>query len=209
MAFPQFPLQSFVPGAGLRPREAGDASTKAQQLQPACKVTFAAKGCRSAACQRLPSAQEPGKTGDVCDQGVFRRTGSLSGEKEKLGFPCTPGCRGFVTLLLKGTVVFCWDYFKPTKELVLSRMTLGVVSPPALLWMLFQPTSGWSSAQHFTPHQVTESDRLKTSFHDPKPGSRQGFCVKPHHPVRPKPHVLVPTIFILGTTGNINIPGSC
>lgn len=63
LAFPQFPLQSFVPGAGLRPREAGDASTKAQQLQPACKVTFAAKGCRSAACQRLPRAQEPGKHG--------------------------------------------------------------------------------------------------------------------------------------------------
>lgn len=156
-AFPWFPLRRFVPGAVLGPRQAGDAPTKVQQQQqPACKLTFAAKGCRSAACQRLRSAQEPGETRGVCGQGEFRRTASLSGEKEKLLFSCTPGSRGFVTPLPRA---FCWDNSKPTGELVSPRITLHLCHFLRCCFTL--QVMQFCSAFH-----TSSSDRLKTSFPD-------------------------------------------
>lgn len=195
--FPQPPVQSFVPGAGLGPREAGDVSTKAQQQQqqqPGCKVTCAAKGCRSAARQRLLRAQEHGMSVPrVCSGGQD----PFQEKKEKLGF----SCRGFVTLLPKANRAFYWDNFKPTKELVLPRITLNLCHLLPCSEMLFHPHQWLEFCSAF---HTSSSDRLKTSCCDIIQNLGSNFVSNPNHAVRPKPEVLLPTIFLLGTTDNIN-----
>lgn len=205
VAFPQLPLPSFVPGAGLGPREAGDASTKASSSSSQAANWLLLQRAADLLHARGSSVhQNLQRHGMLVSRVCLGAQDPFQEKRRSWYFPAealSPSCPGQH-----------WHSAGTTSNLQKNSCYLGlhftcVTSCPAPRCCFTLPVAGvLLSISHLIKWQTENV----IPWHYPKLGVQERlFVSNSNHAVRPKPQVLAPTIFLLGTTNNMNISGSC